>query len=258
MLNFASNIKYLRNKKAWSQQALADHFELSRGQVASYEDHRAEPSQETLIKYSDFFKLPIDALIRHDLTLSKEDVYIDIGKNRVLFPVMINNENEDMIEVVPIKASAGYLRGYDDPEYISELPQMQLPFVPTGKHRAFPIKGDSMEPWVRDGAFVVGKFIESPEYIRNGQTYVVITRNEGLVYKRLYKNTQNKSVLVFKSDNAFYAPYEVPMNDVIELWEYTCKIDMQNYENDDLNLSSIMQMMRSFQVELKEIKKKMD
>jgi transcriptional regulator with XRE-family HTH domain len=258
MFNFASNIKYLRNKKAWSQQALADHFELSRGQVASYEDHRAEPSQETLIKYSDFFKLPIDALIRHDLTLSKEDVYIDIGKNRVLFPVMINSENEDMIEVVPIKASAGYLRGYDDPEYISELPQMQLPFVPTGKHRAFPIKGDSMEPWVRDGAFVVGKFIESPDYIRNGQTYVVITRNEGLVYKRLYKNTQNKSVLVFKSDNAFYAPYEVRMEEIIELWEYTCKIDMQNYENDDLNLSSIMQMMRSFQVELKEIKKKMD
>ncbi|UTW66126.1 LexA family transcriptional regulator [bacterium SCSIO 12643] len=258
MLNFASNIKYLRNKKAWSQQALADHFELSRGQIASYEDHRAEPSQETLIKYSDFFKLPIDALIRHDLTLSKDDVYIDIGKNRVLFPVVINNDDEDMIEVVPIKASAGYLRGYDDPEYISELPQMKLPFVPTGKHRAFPIKGDSMEPWVRDGAFVVGKFVESPEYIRSGQTYVVITRNEGLVYKRLYKNTQNKSVLIFKSDNAFYEPYEVRLEDVIELWEYTCKIDMQNYENDDLNLSSIMQMMRSFQVELKEIKSKMN
>mgnify|MGYP003873805821 CR=1 FL=1 len=258
MLNFASNIKYLRNKKAWSQQALADHFELSRGQIASYEDHRAEPSQETLIKYSDFFKLPIDALIRHDLTLSKDDVYIDIGKNRVLFPVVINNDDEDMIEVVPIKASAGYLRGYDDPEYISELPQMKLPFVPTGKHRAFPIKGDSMEPWVRDGAFVVGKFVESPEYIRSGQTYVVITRNEGLVYKRLYKNTQNKSALIFKSDNAFYEPYEVRLEDVIELWEYTCKIDMQNYENDDLNLSSIMQMMRSFQVELKEIKSKMN
>ena len=57
MLNFASNIKYLRNKKAWSQQALADYFDLTRGQVASYEDHRAEPSHQTLIKYSNFFKL---------------------------------------------------------------------------------------------------------------------------------------------------------------------------------------------------------
>ena len=258
MLNFASNIKYLRNKKAWSQQALADYFDLTRGQVASYEDHRAEPSQQTLIKYSNFFKLPIDALIRHDLTMSKEDVYIDIGMNRVLFPVIINDDNEDTIEVVPIKASAGYLSGYDDPEYISELPQMKLPFIPTGKHRAFPIKGDSMEPWVREGAFVVGKFVESTDHLRDGQTYVVVTHNEGLVYKRVYRNVQNKNVLIFKSDNAFYAPYEVRVDEVIELWEYTCKIDMQNYANDDLNLQSIMQMMRSFQVELKDIKNKMN
>ena len=258
MLNFASNIKYLRNKKAWSQQALADYFDLTRGQVASYEDHRAEPSQQTLIKYSNFFKLPIDALIRHDLTLSKEDVYIDIGMNRVLFPVVINDDNEDSIEVVPIKASAGYLSGYDDPEYISELPQMKLPFIPTGKHRAFPIKGDSMEPWVREGAFVVGKFVESPDYIRDGQTYIVVTHNEGLVYKRIFRNESNKNVLTFKSDNAFYAPYEVRVEEVIELWEYTCKIDTQSYDNEDLNLQSIMQMMRSFQVELKDIKKKMN
>ncbi len=258
MLNFASNIKYLRNKKAWSQQALADYFDLTRGQVASYEDHRAEPSQQTLIKYSNFFKLPIDALIRHDLTLSKDDVYIDIGTNRVLFPVIISDDNQDTIEVISIKASAGYLSGYDDPEYISELPQMKLPFIPTGKHRAFPIKGDSMEPWVREGAFVVGKFVESPDYIRDGQTYVVVTHNEGLVYKRLYRNEQNKNVLIFKSDNAFYAPYEVRVEEVIELWEYTCKIDTQSYDNDDLNLQSIMQMMRSFQVELKDIKKKMN
>jgi len=258
MLNFASNIKYLRNKKAWSQQALADYFDLTRGQVASYEDHRAEPSQQTLIKYSNFFKLPIDALIRHDLTMSKEDVYIDIGMNRVLFPVVINDDNEDSIEVVPIKASAGYLSGYDDPEYISELPQMKLPFIPTGKHRAFPIKGDSMEPWVREGAFVVGKFVESPDYIRDGQTYIVVTHNEGLVYKRIFRNENNKNVLIFKSDNAFYAPYEVRVEEVIELWEYTCKIDTQSYDNDDLNLQSIMQMMRSFQVELKDIKSKMN
>jgi transcriptional regulator with XRE-family HTH domain len=257
MLNFASNIKYLRNKKGWSQQALADYFDLSRGQIASYEDNRAEPSQQTLIKYSNFFKLPIDALIRHDLTMSKEDVYIDIGTNRVLFPVIINENNEDSIEVVPIKASAGYLSGYDDPEYISELPQMKLPFIPTGKHRAFPIKGDSMEPWVREGAFVVGKFVESPDYIRDGQTYVAVTRNEGLVYKRIYRSEYNKNVLIFKSDNAFYPPYEVRVEEIMELWEYTCKIDTQSYDNEDLNLQSILQMMRSFQVELNEIKKKM-
>ncbi|MGB1003521.1 MAG: XRE family transcriptional regulator, partial [Salibacteraceae bacterium] len=97
-----------------------------------------------------------------------------------------------------------------------------------------------------------------PDYIRDGQTYIVVTHNEGLVYKRIFKNESNQNVLTFKSDNAFYAPYEVRKDEIIELWEYTCKIDTQSYDNDDLNLSSIMQMMRSFQVELKDIKKKMN
>lgn len=256
MLRFAQNIKYLRNKKSISQQALADEMSLTRGQLASYEDGRAEPSQETLIKYANYFKIPIDALIRHDITRSKDDVYIDIGNSRVLFPVMINEDNEEMIEVVPIRASAGYLEGYSDPEFIANLPQMKLPFLPTGKHRAFPIKGDSMEPWVREGAFIVAKFLEDISLLRSGQTYIVVTRLDGLTYKRVYDHRINEGYLILKSDNKIYQPYQVHLEDVVELWEFTCKIDLQDYDENDLNLQSIMQMMRGMQIELQEIKSK--
>lgn len=54
---------------------------------------------------------------------------------------MVDENNENLIEVVPVKATAGYLAGYDDPEYIEQLQKIKLPFLPTGKHRAFPIKG---------------------------------------------------------------------------------------------------------------------
>lgn len=257
MQAFATNIRYLRNKKGLSQQALADEFDLTRGQLASYEDNRAEPSQETLIKYSAYFKLPIDALIKNDLTGASSDVFIEIGNNRILFPVIITEKNENSIEVVPIKASAGYPIGYSDPQYISSLPQMHLPFVPTGKHRAFPIKGDSMEPWVRDGSFVVSKFIENVDDIKSANTYVIVTKENGITYKRIYLDKMKEGVLILKSDNSFYKPYELPVNEIIEIWEYTCKIDMQNYDPSELNLNSIMQMMRSFQVELAELKEKL-
>ena len=59
-----------------------------------------------------------------------------IGKNRILFPVLIDKDNNDIVEVVPIKASAGYTSGYADPQFISELPIMNLPFKIVGKHRA--------------------------------------------------------------------------------------------------------------------------
>jgi len=68
----------------------------------------------------------------------------------------VDDNNENLIEVVPTKASAGYLAGYlagyDDLEYIEQLQKIKLPFLPTGKHRAFPIKGDSMLP-MKDGSF---------------------------------------------------------------------------------------------------------
>ena len=65
-----------------------------------------------------------------------------------------------MIELISKEASAGYLQGYSDTEYIANLPIMNLNFLPTGKYRAFPIKGDSMYPWVKDGDFVVAKYMD--------------------------------------------------------------------------------------------------
>ena len=251
---FPDNIRYLRNKNQLSQEAMALKLDLTRSQIASYEDGRAEPNLQTLIRYSDYFKLPIDALLKNDLTIAQDGAFLDIGHHRILFPVLINEENEDLIEVVPIKASAGYLGGYGDPDYISQLPQMTLPFLPTGKHRAFPIKGDSMEPGVRDGSFVVGKFLEDISQLVSGRTYVVVTRDEGLSYKRLDTSLIKNGSLILESDNKQYPNYEVRVGDILELWEFTCKIDIQDYDPEELNLSSIAQMMRGFQIELEQIK----
>ncbi len=251
---FPDNIRYLRNKYQLSQEAMALKLDLTRSQIASYEDGRAEPNLKTLIRYSNYFKLPIDALLKNDLTIAQEGAFLDIGHHRILFPVLINEENEDLIEVVSIKASAGYLSGYGDPAYISQLPQMKLPFLPTGKHRAFPIQGDSMEPGVRDGSFVVGKFLEDVGQLISGRTYVIVTRDEGLSYKRVDTSRLEKGALILESDNKQYQNYEVGMGEVLELWEFTCKIDIQDYDPDQLNLTSIAQMMRSFQIELENIK----
>ena len=49
-----------------------------------------------------------------------------------------------------------------------------------------PIKGDSMLP-LREGAFVVGRFIDGPQQIKSGSTYILVTINEGIVYKRVCK-----------------------------------------------------------------------
>jgi len=129
-----------------------------------------------------------------------------------------------------------------------------LPFLPTGKHRAFPIKGDSMLP-MKDGAFVIGRFVEDRREIKTGKTYVLITLNDGMVYKRVYNNIDLNGSLLLMSDNKVYNDYSVPINEVLELWEFTCSINTQEYTEEELKISSILGMFTELGVELKALER---
>ena len=252
--NIARNLRHLRKLKGLTQEQFADDLNISRSRIGSYEEGRSEPSIETLVIISSYFNLPIDVLVKNNLTTAEDSSFIEIGNQRVLFPITVDGENEDLIEVIPVKASAGYLQGYTDPEYIEHLDRIKLPFLPTGKHRAFPIKGDSMLP-VKSGSYIVAKFIEDIRDLKSGHTYIVLTLNDGIVYKRVYDEIENKNALKLVSDNKRYDPYYVFANEVLELWEFTCSINTQEYDENELKLSSIINMFNELGVELKALKK---
>ncbi len=250
----AKNIRHLRRLKGLTQEVLAEDLSVTRSRISSYEENRSAPTIDMLIKLSDYFKVPIDILLRNDLTKAKDSSFIEIGNQRVLFPITVDDDNNNLIEVVPVKASAGYLSGYDDPEYIEQLEKIKLPFLPTGKHRAFPIKGDSMSP-MKEGSFVIGSFIEDRTEIISGKTYVLITLNDGMVYKRVVNQIKDNNTLLLISDNKNYEAFEVSIDEVLELWEFTCSINTQEYTKEELKISSIMNMFNDLGVELKALEK---
>ena len=216
MERLAKNIKHLRGLKSLTQEQFSVELEITKSRVGSYEEGRSDPSIEMLISLSDYFKIPIDALVKNDLTLSEDDTFIDIGNQRVLFPMRVDEHNENVIEVVTKEASAGYLQGYSDTEFIAELPIMSLDFLPTGKHRAFPIKGDSMHPWVKDGDVVVAEYMENPNAVKNNFCYIILTKDDGLVYKRVFTNNLDNNYLTLSSDNKAYQPYQIHTSEIME------------------------------------------
>ena len=254
MNNLSKNIKHLRGLKKLTQESLAEELLVTRSRISSYEENRSSPTIDFLIDFSNYFKLPIDILIKNDLTKAKDVSFIQVGNKRVLFPITVDSENENLIEVVPSKASAGYLLGYDDPEYIEQLEKIKLPFLPTGKHRAFPIKGDSMLP-MKDGSYVVAEFVEDIKEAKSGHSYIVVTKDDGMTYKRLENFVKEKQSFLLKPDNTSYQSYEVPVSEVLELWKFTCSINTQEYEEHELKLSSIIQMFHGLGVELEALKK---
>ena len=228
------NIRHLRKLRGLTQEQLSEELGTTRSKIGSYEEGRSEPPIQMLINFSAYFKLPIDVLVKNDLTYAKDSSFIEVGNKRVLFPITVNEENEDLIEIVPAKASAGYLSGYDDPEYIQQLEK---------------IKGDSMLP-LKDGSYVVAKFVDDIREVKNGRTYVVVTANDGMTYKRIYNQIEERNALLLSPDNKDYQSYHVPITEVLELWEFTCAINTQEYDERDLKISSILKMFNDLKVEL--------
>lgn len=68
----------------------------------------------------------------------------------------------------------------------------------------------------REGSFIIGRYVENLGEVCDGRTYILLTKDEGIVYKRLNKNGKNNVMPV--SDNTFYGPYTVKASDVLEIW----------------------------------------
>src|SRR5215813_9072544 len=206
------NLKYLRKLRGWTQEEFAGKLGIKRSLLGAYEEERAEPRLEVLETVSDMFKLTLDELLRKELSDSKGSNYL--SKRRAQKLVAASND----IQLVPVKAAAGYLAGYADPEFLDELNTFTLPMLAPGNYRAFEIVGDSMLP-TPSGSVIVGEKIENVDEVKSNNTYVVVSKGEGIVYKRIMKNNRSKNKLTMVSDNPQYTPYTVNAEDVLEIWK---------------------------------------
>lgn len=69
MTKIGANIKKIRTTKGLSQQAFADLFNLTRGNISSYEENRAEPRIETVIQIANYFCIPLNQFITQNLSI---------------------------------------------------------------------------------------------------------------------------------------------------------------------------------------------
>lgn len=248
---FSDNIRALRLKDKISQEKLAESLLITRGRYVKYEDGTSEAPYDILKKIAFYYHISIDLLLSVDVRKIDMQDLLKLENNRLVLPIQVDQEGENCIEVVTQKVKAGYLNGYADPEYIENLQQISLPFLGTGKYRGFPVEGDSMPPHA-EGSIIIGRYVESLGEVMDGKTYILITKNEGMVYKRLNKNKKN--ALVLESDNRFYPNYEVRASDIIEIWEYHCNIGRSDKRQELNETQSVKELLMEVKRDVMEIK----
>jgi len=216
MIKLSTNLKHLRSSRKMSQGELAERLGIARTTLGDYERGKTEPSLEMLTKFSDIFDVDIDSFITLDL--SEGNLEVTQSDDLRILAISVDAENNENIELVDTKAEAGYLDSFQDPEYIRDLPKIQFPNMPHGTYRGFEITGDSMLP-VESGSVIICSYVERVQDIKDGNTYIVVSKERGLVYKRVYLQKESNRLLLI-SDNTAFQPYELDMQEVTEVWKY--------------------------------------
>jgi phage repressor protein C with HTH and peptisase S24 domain len=163
----------------------------------------------------------------------------------------------NLIQFVPVKAAAGYLAGYADQEFIDELNTFTLPMLGAGQYRAFEIVGDSMMP-TPSGSIIVGEKVENnADSLKNNQAYIVVSRSEGIVYKRIVKNNRAKNKLTMVSDNPNYQPYQINAEDVLEVWQAQMVISKVTAQ-PAWDMTQLTSLVNNLQEQVSTLKKRMN
>ncbi len=262
---FKDNIKLLRKRRGRTQDEVAAALKIKRSTLSGYENGVGHPNLALLSQFSEYYGVAIDTLIKVELASLSEyqlstldrgfDTYVK-GSNLRVLATTVDSSNEENIELVSEKASAGYADGFADPEYIRILPTFKLPFLSKQKkYRSFQISGDSMLP-IPDGSYVTGEFVQDWNNIRNHHAYIILTKDDGIVFKVVENLIENQGKLMLHSLNPLYIPYEIKVSEVQEIWKFVNYINSEvpepNKEKDELKreVTELKKQVQAIQMKL--------
>jgi len=256
MIYLKENMKFLRKQRAMTQGQLADLLNSKRSLIGSYEEGRGVPKLSIIGRMAEIFEVSMDHLLAVDLSgiengkLNRIEAKIEKGSGLKVLSVVVTPENDELISIVPVKASAGYLNGRADAGYIGQLPHFSMPVAELSQgrsYRVFQLKGDSMLP-LTPGSYIFCDYVEEAADIHEGKPYVLITSDEGIIYKRIFLPSENQ--LQLKSDNPEYEPYTIETTSVLEIWRALGFLSFELPEPDALNVQKLSAVVAKMQEKL--------
>lgn len=169
----------------------------------------------------------VTSLVRHNQPPVDDDLPVSVVGS-TLYPyrrfqapkiITIDSQGEENIIYVPVKARAGYMLGYGDPQFIQSLSAYRLPGYTNGTYRIFEVEGHSMFPTLQDADRVIARWADISE-VRDDRVYVLVTRTQGVLIKRLI-NRHHEGKIIVKSDNNHAGEFPtivMEVDEVAEIW----------------------------------------
>lgn len=210
MSKVGKNIKKIRNVKALSQQAFADLFQLTRGNISSYEEFRAEPKIETIANIAKYFGIPLNDFILKELSVNE---LLHYNSELVLDTEKLKKTHQ-FIEVPYVSSLdiADYEAHYNDQNFILNLPQMSIPSNAKSKLIAIEVQDSESLPLgfnFKNGDILLYEQVVKENIHRIENKLGLMVNSEGLK-SGVYKEYEGK---IFLSLNEWVKyPFEIESN----------------------------------------------
>lgn len=249
------NIKKIRSVKKLNQTAFATLFELKRTSIGAYEEGRAEPKIDTLIKIANYFSIPIDTLLTKELTIN--DLYqFDIFKEEITTGHTKHNNVSDLLRnassdmpLVNREQTLEYILKSNTSNYLNSLPTVSLPIKLNITSRAFEHTGEAMvnnNIGVKDGDIIIG--LASPKQgwkkIQPNSLFIVVEQQR-ILLRRV--DSVSEDAITLRPDNPNYSKETIQFSNIKELWKimgfYSLHLPAQNQNRIDELESKLNQIL---------------
>ncbi|WGQ15620.1 LexA family transcriptional regulator [Sphingobacterium faecium] len=162
---------------------------------------------------------------------SRDIKFMDDDGNNIFFEVSPGRYLMKT-RLVTEKAKAGYLLGYDNQEYLEELPfhTINVTEFHKGHYVSFEVCGDSMDNGKRkslgSGDIVTGRLIDriywqSKLHTHAWDYFIFVTKTDGILIKQVIKHDVENGILTLHSlneDKKKYPDFEIHLDDVREIF----------------------------------------
>jgi phage repressor protein C with HTH and peptisase S24 domain len=222
------NIKNVRQLYNLTQEEFAIALGITRELVNKMEKGRCGVSKATKLLINNFIEERKSEDYSHSIVSDVQIFGTAHSKTRNLPYYLERRERKKEVRplevpLVGIKAQAGYVKAFEQTDYLDTLEKYALPpgVNPAGAVWSyFEVDGESMEPTLYAGDLILATMLPHEDWydIRNFSIYIILTA-EQLLVKRVYRINDKEWVLI--SDNEDIVPQiRINVGDIKQVWTF--------------------------------------
>lgn len=184
-----NRIKDLRKKYGFSQEDLAEKFDVDRVTISRWENGINDPSNDALKELASLFGVSVDYLLGHDKSIEP--------KSGVKIPVLGR-----VVAGIPIQAITD----------IIDWEEIPIEMAATGDYFALKVKGDSMSPNICENDVVI---VKKQNDIECGEIAIVLVNGEDATIKKV--NWHENGITLVGYNPTVYSPHFYTKEEVASL-----------------------------------------